>query len=102
MIEPIIRTPYVHRTEKIMATKVCSHCGLEKDAEEFNWRYKVLGIRNPACKDCQHAFNKDYYEDDAKEWHLQDVKERTEAAREAARMMSTNIFCHTRVNIAGE
>jgi hypothetical protein len=68
-----------------MATKICNHCGLEKDEEEFNWRYKVLGIRNPACRDCQHAFNKDYYEGDAKERHLQQVKERTEAAREAAR-----------------
>jgi hypothetical protein len=68
-----------------MTTKVCNHCGKEKDESEFNWRYKVLGIRNPACRDCQHAFNKDYYEGDAKEKHLQQVKERTGAAREAAR-----------------
>ena len=68
-----------------MTTKICNHCGLPKDEEEFNWRYKALGIRNPACRDCQHAFNKDYYEGDAKERHLQQVKERTEAARDAAR-----------------
>jgi len=67
------------------AMPICNHCGLEKDPEEFNWRYKVLGIRNPACRDCQHTFNKDYYEGDAKERHLQQVKERTELAREAAR-----------------
>ena len=63
----------------------CNHCQKYKDPEEFNWRFKALGIRNPACRDCQHAFNKDYYEGDAKERHLQQVKERTEAAREAAR-----------------
>jgi hypothetical protein len=68
-----------------MATKICNHCGLEKNEEEFNWRYKALGVRNPACRDCQHAFNKDYYEGDAKEKHLKQIKERTEAAREVAR-----------------
>ena len=68
-----------------MTTKICNHCGLPKDEEEFNWRFKALGIRNAACRDCQHAFNKDYYEGDAKERHLQKVKQRTEAAREAAR-----------------
>lgn len=68
-----------------MAKKVCNHCLKEKDEEEFNWRYKTLGIRNPACKDCQHAFNKDYYKGDAKGRHLQQVKKRTDAARETAR-----------------
>ena len=68
-----------------MAKKICNHCGLPKDEEEFNWRFKSLGIRNKACRDCQHGFNKTYYEGDAKERHLQQVKERTEAAREAAR-----------------
>ena len=28
----------VQLTEKTMATKVCNHCGLEKDEEEFSWR----------------------------------------------------------------
>ncbi len=68
-----------------MAKKICNHCGLPKDEEEFNWRFRSLGIRNKACRDCQHGFNKTYYEGDAKERHLQQVKERTEAAREAAR-----------------
>ncbi|HXQ35647.1 MAG TPA: hypothetical protein VN843_16650, partial [Anaerolineales bacterium] len=63
----------------------CNHCGVWKDEEEFNWRYKALAVRNKSCKDCQHAFNKTYYEGDAKERHLQKVKERTEAAREFAR-----------------
>ena len=63
----------------------CNHCGLYKNEEEFNWRYKTLGVRNKACKECQHAFNKGYYEGDAKDIHLQKVKERTGAAREVAR-----------------
>ena len=68
-----------------MAQKKCVHCGLYKNEEEFNWRFKSLGIRNKACRDCQHGFNKTYYAGDAKERHLQQVRERTEAAREAAR-----------------
>ena len=68
-----------------MPQKKCNHCGKYKDEEEFNWRYKVLGIRNKACRDCQHEFNKTYYEGDAKQRHLKQVKERTEAARDAAR-----------------
>jgi len=68
-----------------MATKICNHCQQLKDEEDFNWRYKALGVRNKSCRECQHAFNKTYYEGDAKERHLQQVKERTEAAREAAR-----------------
>ena len=68
-----------------MATKICNHCLKEKDEEEFNWRYKALGVRHKTCRECAHGFNKTYYEGDAKERHLQQVKERTEAAREAAR-----------------
>jgi len=44
-----------------MSQKKCNHCGLEKDEEEFNWRYKTLGIRHPICRECAHSFNKDYY-----------------------------------------
>ena len=68
-----------------MEQKKCNHCKKWKDEEEFNWRYKSLGVRNKTCRECQHGFNKTYYEGDAKERHLQQVKERTEAAREAAR-----------------
>ena len=68
-----------------MVLKVCNHCGLEKDEEEFSWRFKSLGIRNKACKTCMYEFNKNYYQGDAHERHLQQVKERTDAAREVAR-----------------
>jgi hypothetical protein len=62
-----------------MAQKKCNHCQQLKDEEEFNWRYKALGMRHPTCRDCHHGFNKTYYEGDAKERHLQQVKKRTEA-----------------------
>lgn len=68
-----------------MTKKICNHCGLEKDVEEFNWRYKALGVRHPTCRNCAHAFNKEYYDGDAKERHLRQIRQRTEVAREAAR-----------------
>jgi hypothetical protein len=70
-----------------MTKKVCNHCGVEKDEEEFNWRFKSLGIRHPTCRECAHGHNKKYYgtEGTARDRHLQNVRERTEAAREAAR-----------------
>ena len=65
--------------------KKCNHCHKVKDEEEYNWRYKALGIRHPTCRDCQHQHNKKYFEGDAKERHLQQVQERKHEARNVAR-----------------
>ena len=64
---------------------VCNHCLKEKPEEEFNWRYKALGIRHPTCRDCQKPFRKNWYGGDAHERHLANVKVRKHAARDAAR-----------------
>lgn len=68
-----------------MTQKKCNHCGEWKDEEEFSWRYKSVGVRNKACKTCMVEFNRKYYQGEAGERHLQKVKERTEAARIAAK-----------------
>ena len=65
--------------------KRCNSCGKERDEEEFNWRYKTLGMRHPTCRECQKPFRKNWYEGDAKGRHLQNVKERKQAVREVAR-----------------
>lgn len=64
---------------------VCNHCHQEKEIEEFNWRFKTLGIRQSCCRDCQKEQRKNWYEGDAHERHLQQVKERKHVVREAAR-----------------
>ena len=64
--------------------KQCNHCLEWKDEEEFNWRYKSLGVRHPTCRECAHKFNKNYFEGNAKEKHLKQVKERKIAAREVS------------------
>lgn len=68
-----------------MAKRNCNHCGKYKDETEFNWRYKALGVRHKTFRDCQHVFNKDYFEGSAKERHLQQVRERKHEARNVAR-----------------
>ena len=68
-----------------MAQKKCNHCGVWKDEEEFNWRYKAIGVRNRTCRECMVEFNKRYYQGENGERHLRQVKERTEKARATAK-----------------
>ena len=65
--------------------KKCDHCKELKEDDQFNWRYKSLGVRHNTCRECKHGFDKKYFEGPAKEKHLQNVKERKDAAREVAR-----------------
>lgn len=65
--------------------KKCDHCKLPKDEEEFNWKFKSLGVRHKTCRECMHGFNKTYFEGPAKEKHLQQVNERKQEARQFAR-----------------
>jgi len=65
--------------------KRCDVCRELKDEEEFAWRWKNLGIRGGTCRDCKKGYNKEYFQGPAKERHLQQVKERKQAAREYAR-----------------
>jgi hypothetical protein len=64
---------------------VCVTCLQEKDEEEFNWRYKALGIRHPTCRECHKGFRKNSYEGAAKERHLQQVKDRKKEVRKVSR-----------------
>ena len=60
--------------------KVCVTCGLPKEEEEFNWRYKALGIRQPSCRECQHGHQARFYQN-----HQDEEKERTRRRRVNAR-----------------
>jgi len=65
--------------------KQCEVCKEWKSEEEFSWRWKQLGIRDGTCKSCRKEYNKAYFNGPAKERHLQQVRERKQAAREFAR-----------------
>jgi hypothetical protein len=62
----------------------CVTCQEWKDEEEFNWRYKSLGIRHPTCRECHKPFRKNWYQGN-KERHLEQVKARKQETRKAAR-----------------
>ena len=82
--------------------KKCNHCGQYLPDEAFNWRYKSLGIRHPTCRDCQHQFNKAYFEGPAKERHLQQVKDRKKQARQVAREFIYGYLSEHPCEICGE
>jgi hypothetical protein len=62
----------------------CVTCRKWKDEEEFNWRYKSLGVRHPTGRECHKPFRKNWYEDN-KEEHLLNVKARKERVRQEAK-----------------
>lgn len=64
--------------------KVCVTCGIEKDEEEFNWRYKYLNIRHPTCRECHHGYQDTWFQKN-KDEHLKNVKERKHRVRDEAR-----------------
>jgi hypothetical protein len=68
-----------------MKTRVCDHCKVEKNIEEFNWKYKALGIRHDTCRECMKWFAKRYFKGPAHDEHVRNVKERKKAARLFAR-----------------
>lgn len=65
--------------------KRCNSCLEWKEEEEFNWRYKSLGIRHPTCRECQKEFRKNWYEGSAKERHKENVHARKREVRDLAR-----------------
>lgn len=64
--------------------KKCVTCGKEKDETEFNWRYKVLGIRHKTCRECQKVFRNNWYQKN-RETHLENVQVRKRNVRHEAR-----------------
>jgi hypothetical protein len=68
-----------------MTTRKCDHCKKVKDIEEFNWKYKALGIRHNTCRECMKWFVKRYFKGSAHDEHLKNVRERKTAAREVAK-----------------
>jgi|SRR5687767_4324495 len=65
--------------------KKCDHSKEFKEDDQFNWKFKSLGVRHKTCRDCMHGFNKRYFDGDARERHLQQVNERKQEARQFAR-----------------
>ena len=65
--------------------KKCDHCKKFKEEDEFNWKFKSLGVRHKTCRECMSIHQKKYFSGPAHDRHLQQVKERKDAARQVAR-----------------
>lgn len=44
-----------------MSELQCNHCGEWKDEDEFNWRWKSLGVRARTCRDCSKSQKIEHY-----------------------------------------
>jgi hypothetical protein len=67
--------------------KVCVSCQLPKE-EEFNWRWKALGIRAKICRECQSGHQRTWYES-----HREQEKERVRRRRVKAEIVLCIILC---------
>ncbi len=65
--------------------KKCDHCKEPKEDTEFNWKYKSLGVRHNTCRECMSIHQKKYFQGDAHDRHLANVKERKEEVRRVSR-----------------
>ena len=65
--------------------KQCVSCLVWKEEDEFNWRYKSLGIRHPTCRDC-HKVHRDKWYQEHREQELERVKVRKQNKRDEARI----------------
>jgi hypothetical protein len=82
--------------------KRCQKCHIEKDEEEYSWRWKALGKRDAICKECRKIFNDQYFNGPAKERHLEQVRERKQIAREVARDYVSNYLASHPCESCGE
>jgi hypothetical protein len=62
----------------------CSMCHEVKDAEEFSWRYKALGIRQKRCRTCKAIEDAGWYSRHQEEQRKR-VKDRRDRMRQEAR-----------------
>ena len=63
--------------------EICNSCGLPKEEEEFNWRFKALGMRAKTCRECkkdqQHTWYMDHQEQEKERVRRRRVKAREDA-----------------------
>ena len=58
--------------------KKCMKCKNEKPLEEFNWKNKKKGLRQPYCRDCQRNLLKETYRRNKEYYYLKKKEEKEE------------------------
>lgn len=62
----------------------CSRCKIEKPLQEFNYKFKKLGIRQKACRECTRVEIRNHY-DNNREYYLQKAQKRNKIIRDRNR-----------------
>lgn len=57
--------------------KECNDCGLSKPVEDFNWRSKQKGTKQPYCRDCQRKRNRQDYRENSSRWEKNNRRYKT-------------------------
>lgn len=64
--------------------KRCSRCKKEKSLEEFNFKFKKLGIRQKACRECTQIEIRSHYNSN-REYYIRKAKTRNKTIRDRNR-----------------
>jgi hypothetical protein len=75
--------------------KICTCCGLERDAEEdFKWRYKNQGIRQPRCKYCQSELSRRHYQNNKQAYNKRSRAYKERVLAENTALISAYLSIH--------
>ena len=84
-----------------MKKKICRICGLEKDEEEFHWRWIKKDKRHTICKSCQSEKGKAWYQENRRE-HITRSVANAEKNRKKSRKWVWNYLKIHPCQICGE
>lgn len=74
-----------------METKICLKCHEEKPVEEFNWRSKKKGTKQPRCKVCTRTQIRGHYEEN-KKYYVDKARRFSDKRRKQNRKMLLDYF----------
>mgnify|MGYP003382071264 CR=1 FL=1 len=80
---------------------VCNRCLKEKNDEEFNWRWKEMGLRQRTCRECQKIQKNDWYARNADN-HKANVNDNKSRTKNDARNFLYNYFSNHPCVVCGE
>lgn len=74
--------------------KQCSTCKEFKQEDEFNFKVRSLGIRQPWCRDCQHGHQRTWYVNHQEQEKKRTQRRRTKVREEAKEYVYQYLLTH--------
>jgi len=82
----------------VYTMKKCNHCGKLKPENDFYWRWKSLGIRQPACKDCKSEQDRNWYNNRGEIQRSNVIRYKRDARAEAREFVQNYLRAHSCVD----